>query len=123
MDSHQAGLNDFSFLGDGEAWTRHTLNDGGGGRWLVGAVEYIQRECRVSAAPANAYLRDAIGYPAPTLENTVLCGLRFLPDVHLLPTLQRYLPNFRRSQGVIVDARARAQADLSCRAASEAIAA
>jgi hypothetical protein len=61
-------LNDFSFFGDGEAWTRHTLSDGGGGRCLVGALEYIQRECRVSAAAANAYLRDAIRYPAPTLE-------------------------------------------------------
>jgi hypothetical protein len=101
--------------------TRSTTAEAAGA-WS-GRSNTIQRECRVSAAAANAYLRDAIGYPAPTLENTVLSGLRFLPDVHLLPTFNDTCRTFPVLRAVIVDARARAQADLSCRAASEAIAA
>jgi hypothetical protein len=98
-------------------------HDGRGGRCLIGALHYIQRECRVSGAAAKAYLCDAIRHPAPTLKNKVLSGLRFLPDVHLLPTFNDYSRNFGLIRAVIEDARDRAQADLSRRRASEPLAA
>jgi hypothetical protein len=49
-----------AFFGIGEGWSQGTLNDGRGGRCLLGALDYTERECCVSGAGAGAYLRDAI---------------------------------------------------------------
>jgi hypothetical protein len=112
-----------AFFGDGETWARRTLNDGRGGRCLDGALQYIEREGRVSANPAAAYLRDAISHPAPALETFILSGLRFVPDADMFPIFNDTCPTFAVLRAVIADARARAEADLSCHASREAIAA
>lgn len=102
-----------AFFGGGETWARRTTNDGRGGRCLLGALRYIESECRVSGASAGAYLRDAIRHPAPALEMTLLTGLRFLPDDDLFPIFNDTCSSFAVLRAVIADARNRAQADLS----------
>jgi hypothetical protein len=71
---------------------------------MPGALQYIERECRVSAAPAGAYLRDAISHQAPPLEMSVLSGLRFVPDADLFPTFNNTCPSFAVLRAVIADA-------------------
>jgi hypothetical protein len=112
-----------AFFGDGEGWTRGALNDGRGGRCLLGALQYIECECRVSGASAGAYPRDAIRHPAPGLEMTVLPGLGFLPDADFFPVVNDTSSSFVFLRAVIAEARDRAQADLSCRASADALAA
>ena len=69
-------------------------------------------ECRVSAASAGAYLRDAI---APNPPIALLSGCRLLPDGRPFPAFNDSCGNFAVLRAVIVDARERAQANLSCR--------
>jgi hypothetical protein len=112
-----------AFLGDGEGWSQGTLNDGRGGRCLLGALGYIERECGVSGGPARAYLRDAIRRQPPTPVVALLSGYRLLPEGTLFATFNDSCRNFAELRAVIADARNRAQANLSCRTGSEVIAA
>ena len=101
-----------AFFGDGEGWTRGTLNDGRGGRCLLGALQYIECECRVGGASASRYLRDAIRRRPQTPEIALLSGYRLLPDGCLFAAFNDNCGNFAELRAVIADARGRAQADL-----------
>jgi len=112
-----------AFFGDGEGWSRGTLNDGRGGRCLLGALQYIECECRVSGASAGAYLRDAIRRRPPTAHSALLSLYRLLPDGYLFAAFNDSCGNFAELRAVIVEARDRAQADRARDAASEPLAA
>jgi hypothetical protein len=109
------------FFGDGEGWARHTLNDGRGGRCLLGALECLERECHVSCAAAGDYLRDAIRRRPPPPELLPFLALRFTAIV--LWGFNDMSTNFADVRAVILEARALAQADLSRPATAEPIAA
>jgi hypothetical protein len=111
-----------AFFGDGEGWTRGTLNDGRGGRCLLGALQYIESEYRVSGASASFCLRAAIRRTPQTPKIALLSGYRIIPDGCLFAALNDSCGNLAELRAVIADARARAQADLSCHASREAIA-
>jgi len=110
-----------AFFGDGEGWSRGTLNDGRGGRCLLGALQYIECECRVSGASAGAYLRDAIRCRPPTAHIALLSLYRLLPEGSLFAAFNDSCRNFAELRTVIADARDRAQADLSSHTVREAL--
>jgi hypothetical protein len=110
-----------AFFGEGEGWSQGTFNDGRGGRCLLGALEYLERECRVSGAAAGVYLRDAIRCGSSTPIIALLSGYRLLPDGLLISVFNEGCTSFAELRAVIAAARAAAQADLSCCAGTEAI--
>jgi hypothetical protein len=112
-----------AFFGDGEGWSQGRLNDGRGGRCLLGALDTIERECGVSGAAAGAYLRDAIRRQPPTPLIALLADYRLRPEGTLFATFNDSCGNFVELRAVIADARDLAQADLACHTVSEAFAA
>jgi hypothetical protein len=109
-----------AFFGDGEGWSRGTLNDGRARRCMLGALEYLERECRISGAAANPYLHDAIRRRSPTPMIALLAGYRLLPDGLLISAFNDGCGNFAEIRAVIAEARDRAQADLSCSLSADA---
>jgi hypothetical protein len=93
-----------AFFADGGTWTRGTLNDGRGGRCLLGALQYVERECRLGGASAGFYLRDAIRSHPPTPEIALLSGLRFASSEHLFAAFNDSCRDFAELRAVIEDA-------------------
>jgi len=95
----------------------------GAGDVSLARSSFIECECSVSGTAAGAYLREAIRRRPQTPVVELISGYRLLPEGYLFAAFNDNCGNFAELRAVIVDARDRAQADLSCHATSEAIAA
>jgi hypothetical protein len=64
------------FFADDGHWARGCYDDGSGGHCLVGALLYLSRKHRLSAAPVIALLQDAMPRPGLPLVhfNDTRCG-------------------------------------------------
>ena len=71
-----------AFFGEGEGWSQATLNDGRGGRCLLGALDYLERECCVSGGPGRRLSPRCHPPPAPDPRRRAALRLQAAPRGH-----------------------------------------